>query len=180
MVNGRIGLDKRGTLRMKCCSQCNTKVPKERSELGYTICTKCSTEEKKVGHIIYPHKTGAYIQVVSKSTQNNLNKLDRRGSSKGGGYKHYKDISLTSEPKPKHIPKTTCNIKLLDYSVAEEMVIDYYNEWGYQLTLKYLKQLNSDGDIALLQRCNLQHAVTELYLTPTSRNLKRKFNKSVI
>ena len=60
------------------------------------------------------------------------------------------------------------------------MVIDYYNEWGYQLTLKYLKQLNSDGDIALLQRCNLQHAVTELYLTPTSRNLKRKFNKSVI
>ena len=29
-------------------------------------------EEKKVGHVIYPHKTGAFVQVVSKSTQENL------------------------------------------------------------------------------------------------------------
>jgi hypothetical protein len=180
-VYGCIGLDTGGTLIMNC-SRCDTKVPKERSELGYTICTKCSVEEKKVGHIIYPHKTGAYIQVVSKSTQSNLNKLDRRGYSRGGGYKHYKDINLSSEPKskPKRISEDTSSIKLLDYSVVKKMVIDYYEEWGYTRTLEYLRQLNSKGDIALAQRCKLQHIVTDLHLTPTSRNLKRRFNKSIV
>ena len=164
------------------CSRCNTKVPNERRELGYTICTNCSVEEKKVGHIIYPHKTGAYVQVVSKSTQDNLNKLDRRGYRRGGSYKHYKELTLSDNTKPKPIPKqlTSDNIKLLDYDTAKDMVMDYYREWGYTRTLQYLRQLNSIGDIALLQRCKIQDIITELYLTPTSRSLKRRFNKSVI
>ena len=164
------------------CSRCNTNVPNERSELGYTICTKCSVEEKKVGHIIYPHKTGAYVQVVSKSTQDNLNKLDRRGYRRGGTYKHYKELTLSDNTKPKPIPKqvNSDNITLLDYDTARDMVISYYKEWGYTRTLQYLRQLNSNGDIALRQRCDLQDIITELYLTPTSRSLKRRFNKSVI
>ena len=164
------------------CSRCNTKVPNERRELGYTICTNCSVEEKKVGHIIYPHKTGAYVQVVSKSTQNNLNKLDRRGYRRGGGYKHYKELTLSDNTTPKPIPKqvNSDNIKFIDYDTAKDMVISYYNEWGYTRTLQYLRQLNSNGDIALLQRCKIQDIITELYLTPTSRSLKRRFNKSVI
>ena len=34
---------------------------------------KCSTEEKVSCHTIYPHKTGGYIQVVSKQESENLN-----------------------------------------------------------------------------------------------------------
>ena len=164
------------------CSRCDTNVPNERRELGYTICTKCSVEEKKVGHIIYPHKTGAYVQVVSKSTQDNLNKLDRRGYRRGGSYKHYKELTLSDNTKPKPIPKqlTSDNITLLDYDTAKDMVMDYYREWGYTRTLQYLRQLNSNGDIALRQRCRLQDIITELYLTPSRCDLKRKFNTSKI
>jgi hypothetical protein len=59
------------------CSRCNTKVPQGRIDMGYTICVKCSTEDKVSCHTIYPHKTGGYIQVVSKEQSKNLNRLDR-------------------------------------------------------------------------------------------------------
>ena len=164
------------------CSRCDTNVPNERRELGYTICTKCSVEEKKVGHIIYPHKTGAYIQVVSKSTQSNLNKLDRRGYRRGGTYKHYKELTLSDNTTSKPISKqvNSDNITLLDYDTARDMVISYYKEWGYTRTLQYLRQLNSNGDIALRQRCRLQDIITELYLTPTKDDLKKKFNTPIL
>ena len=88
----------------------------------------------------------------------------------------------TPNTKPKPIPKqvNSDNIKFIDYDTAKDMVMDYYREWGYTRTLQYLRQLNSNGDIALRQRCRLQDIITELYLTPTSRSLKRRFNKSVI
>ena len=58
------------------CSRCNTEVPQARIDMGYTICTKCSTEEKVSCHTIYPHKTGGYIQVVSKEQSDNLYKCN--------------------------------------------------------------------------------------------------------
>ena len=64
------------------CSRCDIKVPQGRIDMGYTICTECSTEEKVSCHTIYPHKTGGYIQVISKEQSENLNRLDRRGTSK--------------------------------------------------------------------------------------------------
>ena len=60
------------------------------------------------------------------------------------------------------------------------MVKDYYREWGYTRTLQYLRQLNSNGDIALRQRCRLQDIITELYLTPTKDDLKKKFNTPIL
>ena len=63
------------------CSRCDTKVPQGRVDMGYTICTDCSTEDKVSCHTIYPHKTGGYIQVVTKEQSENLNRLDRRGTS---------------------------------------------------------------------------------------------------
>ena len=63
------------------CSRCDRDIPQARVDEGYTICVNCSTEEKKVGHIIYPHKTGAYIQVMDKDTHKELNKLDKPSES---------------------------------------------------------------------------------------------------
>ena len=86
---------------------CSKPFPKARSDMGYTICTSCSTEEKKVGHIIYPHKTGAYIQVVDKETHDNLNRLDRRGY-KSRTAKQYKEFSV-EESKPISYSNPKCN-----------------------------------------------------------------------
>jgi len=155
------------------CSMCSTTIPTERINLGYTICTECSTEEKKLGHIIYPHKTGAYIQVVDKATHDNLNRLDRRGT-KGNTSKHYKSFSV-EKPEKKPFKNRKCNKVYTDYKTALKQVLDYYDDRGYETTLKYLRKLNVSGDIPLMTRVKIQHIIVEMYLSPTPRALRRKY-----
>ena len=59
------------------------------------------------------------------------------------------------------------------------MVNKYYDEWGYEPTLKYLRQLNSSGDIPLMTRVKIQDVITDRYLEPTPRALFRKYNKQI-
>jgi hypothetical protein len=168
------------------CSRCNTKVPQARIDMGYTICTDCSTEEKVSCHTIYPHKTGGYIQVVSKEQSENLNRLDRRGVGSIKTAKHYKSIiKKKSEDSDKtaevrrYRTSSSDNIVHTPYDTVLKMVMSYYEEWGYKPTLKYLRNLNSSGDIPLLTRVKIQDIVTDRYLEPSPRALVRKFNKQI-
>ncbi len=161
------------------CSRCNNVVPQGRIDMGYTICTDCSTEDKVSCHTIYPHKTGGYIQVVSKEESENLNRLDRRGTSKKTA-RHYKEFKVDEVPTPKPIRREdTSSIVHTPYDKAYQQVMDYYDEWGYEPTLKYLRVLNSSGDIPLLTRVKLQDIITDRYLQPSPRALQRKFNKQI-
>ena len=63
---------------------------------------------------------------------------------------------------------------------SDTKVLDYYDEWGYEPTLKYIRTMNSSGDIPLMTRIKIQDMVTEIYLTPTPRALVRKFNKGIV
>ena len=167
---------------MTKCSLCSSDIPKARVELGYTICTTCSTEEKVACHTIYPHKTGGYIQVVSREQSENLNRLDRRGYS---GIKKARNYKTIIKKKSEDLDKTakvvrhrssSSNIIHTPYDKALDMVMSYYDEWGYEPTLKYLRKLNSSGDIPLMTRVKIQDIVTDRYLAPSPRALKRKFN----
>ena len=89
------------------CSRCSNEVPQGRIDMGYTICTKCSTEEKVSCHTIYPHKTGGYIQVVSKEASDNLNRLDRRGTSMKSS-KHYKPFTIDTIDEPTPFKNRKC------------------------------------------------------------------------
>ena len=168
------------------CSRCNVEVPQARIDMGYTICTDCSTEEKVSCHTIYPHKTGGYIQVVSKEQSENLNRLDRRGVGGIKTAKHYKtiikkkgeDSDKTAEVR-RYRTSSSDNIIHTPYTEALDKVMSYYEEWGYEPTLKYLRQLNSSGDIPLMTRVKIQDIITDRYLTPTPRALMRKFNKEI-
>ena len=160
------------------CSLCNIDVPQERIDEGYTICVKCSTEEKVSCHTIYPHKTGGYIQVVSKEQSANLNRLDRRGTSVKTA-RHYKEFKVDTIDEPKPIKRYRCNKTYTSFDTALKMVMDYYDEWGYEPTLKYLRGLNSSGKIPLMTRVRIQDIVTDIYLTPTPRALQRHFNKQL-
>ena len=154
---------------------CSETMPSQRLELGYTICIKCSSEEKVSCHTIYPHKTGGYIQVVSKEESENLNRLDRRGTSVKSAPK-YKPFTIqpTEEPKPyKHRP---CNKQYTSYDDALQMVNEYYEHWGYKPTIKYLRKLNSSGMIPLMTRIKIQDIITDRYLEPSPRALTRHFN----
>ena len=158
------------------CSRCNSNVPQGRIDMGYTICTTCSTEDKVSCHTIYPHKTGGYIQVVSKEQSENLNRLDRRGVGGIKTAKHYKEFKVEEIEEPKPIKRYKCNKVYTPYDEALNMVMGYYEEWGYEPTLKYLRQLNSNGDIPLATRVKIQDIVSDRYLEPTPRTLARKFN----
>jgi hypothetical protein len=161
------------------CSRCDSVVPQGRIDMGYTICTNCSTEDKVSCHTIYPHKTGGYIQVVSKEESENLNRLDRRGTSKKTA-RHYKEFKVNEVEEPKPIRRQdTSSIVHTPYDKAYQQVMDYYDEWGYEPTLKYLRVLNSSGDIPLLTRVKLQDIITDRYLAPSPRALQRKFNKQI-
>jgi hypothetical protein len=165
------------------CIECNNKIPNERYQMGYTTCVNCSTEEKVSCHTIYPHKTGAFIQVVSKEQSENLNRLDRRGYSGVKKARNYKSII---KQKSEDLDKTAKvvrnrfssvnNINHLDYDNALNQVMNYFNEWGYEPTLKYLHELNRSGDIPLTTRIKLQDVITERYLKPTPRALQRQFS----
>ena len=158
------------------CSMCNDTMPNGRLEMGYTICIKCSTEEKVSCHTIYPHKTGGYIQVVSKEQSANLNRLDRRGSSIKTA-KRYEEFNIDTITEPKPFKNRKCNKTYTSYDTALKQVLDYYDEWGYKPTLTYLRQMNSSGDIPLMTRVKIQDIITDMYLTPSPRALTRHFNK---
>ena len=165
------------------CKKCDVNIPKARSEMGYDVCVGCSTEQKKVGHVIYPHKTGAFIQVMDRETRDNLDRLDRRGITSKTS-RHYKTIvkkkSKDSDKTAERIKNRISsidNIKLIPNDQLLKMVMDYYEDRGYHPTIEYLRQLNRDGDIALKQRADIQDLVVERYLEPSSRALQRRFNE---
>ena len=158
------------------CNLCSTVIHKARTDMGYTICINCSTEEKKVGHIIYPHKTGAYIQVIDKTTHDNINRLDRRGY-KSRTSKHYKTFSVTNNKTQPTVSvrENTNSIVHTPYNTALKQVLDYYDEWGYDRTLDYIRKMNSSGDIPLMDRVKIQDIITDKYINPSPRALRRKF-----
>ena len=158
------------------CSMCSETMPSQRLELGYTICTKCSTEEKESCHTIYPHKTGGYIQVVSKEESENLNRLDRRGTSMKTAPK-YKPFTIEPKQEPKQYKHRPCNKQYTSYDDALQMVNEYYEHWGYKPTIKYLRKLNSSGTIPLMTRIKIQDVITEQYIKPSPRALTRHFNR---
>ena len=157
------------------CSRCDNEMPSQRLELGYTICTNCSTEEKVSCHTIYPHKTGGYIQVVSKEQSANLNRLDRRGTGVKSAPK-YKPFTIEPKQEPKPFRNKKSTKTYTSYEDAVQMVNQYYDEWGYKPTIKYLRKLNSSGTIPLMTRMKIQDIITDRYLEPSPRALTRHFN----
>ena len=161
------------------CSRCDIDIPQQRIDEGYTICVGCSTEEKVSCHTIYPHKTGGYIQVVSKEQSENLNRLDRRGVGSIKTAKHYKEFKVDKVEEVRTFRNPTCNKTYTPYDEALKLVLDYFDEWGYEPTLKYLRTMNSSGTIPLMTRVKIQDMITDIYLTPTPRTLQRKFNREM-
>ena len=63
---------------MNECKKCGIELGNQRAHLGYTECLKCSEVEAYSAHTVYPHKTGGYVQPVSKEKSKDLKRLDRR------------------------------------------------------------------------------------------------------
>ena len=127
------------------CKKCGVELTTDRYKLGYTECLDCSEVEPYSAHTVYPHKTGGYVQPVSKTTSKNLKRLDRRSTGNiryAGGI--YADNSWDRwleeyyNPKPKVVPKKY-KVKPVYHKTMDDIqneILEYYTNNGYENTRK--------------------------------------------
>ena len=60
---------------MRNCKTCGKFINNSKLHLGYKECIRCSDVEKYSAHIVYPHKTGGYVQPVSSTTKKHLDSM---------------------------------------------------------------------------------------------------------
>ena len=149
------------------CSKCDTKIADERFHLGYNECVECSSIEPYSAHVVYPHKTGAYVQPVSSETKKNLDRLDRR-AVKVGGKMSAPNVKEWTMPEPKVIkepkPQRKVYYNHTSFSNSFKQCIDTYKQKGYVVTLNYLKQLFKKNKITMQTKNNLVNTLTTIHM----------------
>ena len=160
------------------CSKCDTKIADERFHLGYKECVECSSIEPYSAHVVYPHKTGAYVQPVSSSIKKDLDRLDRR-AVKVGGKMSAPNVKEWTMPEPKPI-KEPIRQQEVHYNQANfndsfRQCIDTYKQKGYVVTLNYLKQLFKRNRITMMTKNKLVNTLTTIHMMDR-KTRKRYFN----
>jgi|TARA_B100000035_G_scaffold312790_1_gene325034 hypothetical protein len=163
---------------MNECKKCGIEMDTHRIHLGYTECIECSETEKYSAHQVYPHKTGGYVQPVKSDTKKNLQRMDRRSTGSGRvakgivsdkswdrWLKQYEESKNNPKPKRKVVWKTP-TVNYLSMSESESMVKQYYNDWGYQPTLDYCKELYLDDKISMVMKNQLTNMITDQQMLP--------------
>ena len=157
------------------CKKCSVELTTDRYKLGYTECLVCSDVEAYSAHTVYPHKTGGYVQPVSKEKSKDLKRLDRRST---GGTRTAKGIYSDNSwdrwlneyynPKPKRIPKKY-KVEPVYHKTMDDMqndVVKYYMNNGYNNTLKHISYLFTNNQISLLTKSQLVNKITSLQEMP--------------
>ena len=171
---------------MDKCSLCECDLPEERVHLGYKECLECSDTEKYASHVVYPHKTGGYIQPMSSEQANNMKRLDRRST---GGERKAKGIVADKSwdrwlknyynPKPKkkkYVPPPAPNFNFLDFNVALDKVMDEFDSHGYYSACEFTQSLYSNDQISLMVKSKLINELTEWQSMSVGQ---RKFQKKL-
>ena len=164
---------------------CDNQLDNHRAHLGYTYCVDCSEEERYVSHTVYPHKTGGYVQSVSKSQQNDLKRLDRRSvGSERKAKGIYADKSWDRwlenyyNPKPKKVkrtPKPITNV-FIPYRQAIQKIIDEFDNCGYSSACELTQSLYSDDRISLIHKSKIMNELASLQMMTTKQ---RKFMRKL-
>ena len=160
------------------CVKCDTTMPDERVHLGYRECVSCSEVEPYSAHVVYPHKTGAYVQPVSSSIKKDLQRLDRRAVKVGGKINapQAREWKMP-EPKPKVEPKPQRKVHYnqVNFNDSFKQCIDTYKQKGYVVTLNYLKQLFNKNRITMMTKNQLVNTLTTIHML-NRKDRKRYLN----
>ena len=161
------------------CSKCDTKIADERFHLGYKECVECSSIEPYSAHVVYPHKTGAYVQPVSSSIKKDLDRLDRRAVKVGGKMSAPTNLKEWTMPEPKvikePIPQQKVYYNQVSFNDSFKQCIDTYKQKGYVVTLNYLKQLFKRNRITMMTKNKLVNTLTTIHMMDRTTR-KRYFN----
>ena len=176
---------KRSDATICVADDCDNQLDNHRAHLGYTVCVDCSEEERYVSHTVFPHKTGGYVQSVSKSQQNDLKRLDRRSvGSERKAKGIYADKSWDRwlenyyNPKPKKVkrtPKPITNV-FIPYRQAFQKVIDEFDNGGYSSACELTQSLYSDDKISLIHKSKIMNELASLQMMTTKQ---RKFMRKL-
>ena len=169
---------------MRNCKSCGKFLHNTRIHLGYKECVRCSKVEQYSAHIVYPHKTGGYVQPVSKETKEHLQGLDRRSVKKGkvGRSSSSWDRWLKQYEENKNTPKPVRKIyssPKVDYLLTRDalkVVTDVYESLGYYKAIDEVNNLYSKNKISLIQKSKLSNELTEWQML-TSK--ERKWHKKL-
>jgi len=161
------------------CVKCDTTMSDERVHLGYRECVECSSVEPYSAHVVYPHKTGAYVQPVSSETKKNLDRLDRRAVKVGGKInspqaREWKMPEPTPQPKAKPRKRQELYTNQVNFNDSFKQTIDTYKQKGYVVTLNYLKQLFKKNKITMTTKNQLVNTLTSIHM------LNRKERKQAL
>tara|TARA_Y100000004_G_scaffold142085_1_gene161581 strand:+ start:509 stop:1030 length:522 start_codon:yes stop_codon:yes gene_type:complete len=169
---------------MNECKICNVELDNQRAHLGYTECLDCSEVEAYSAHTVFPHKTGGYVQPVSKTASNNLKKIDRRSTGSTRQAKGiYSDQSWDRwldryydnlyNPKPKRkVVRDVCTIKHISTNEINEEVLEHYSKYGYERTHNHIRKLLLEDKISLNMKSNLMDKINRLQLLTRSQRKK--------
>ena len=176
---------KRSDATICVADDCDNQLDNHRAHLGYTVCVDCSEEERYVSHTVFPHKTGGYVQSVSKSQQNDLKRLDRRSvGSERKAKGIYADKSWDRwlenyyNPKPKKVkrtPKPITNV-FIPYRQAIQKIIDEFDNRGYSSACELTQSLYSDDKISLIHKSKIMNELASLQMMTTKQ---RKFMRKL-
>ena len=150
------------------CVKCDATMPDERVHLGYQECVECSSVEPYSAHVVYPHKTGAFVQPVSSSVKKDLQRLDRRAVKVGGKINAPKAREWKMpepKPQPQPQPKQQKIIRnQVNFNDSFKQTIDTYKQKGYMVTVNYLKQLYRKRKITLMTKTQLVNTLTSIHM----------------
>jgi len=162
------------------CVKCDTKIGDERYHLGYRECVSCSEVEPYSAHVVYPHKTGAFVQPVSSSVKKDLQRLDRRAVKVGGKINapQAREWKMP-EPKPmvEHKPQRKVYYNQVSFSNSFKQCIDTYKQKGYVVTLNYLKQLFNKNRITMSTKNQLVNTLTSIHML--DRKTRKKYFRKI-
>jgi|TARA_R110001583_G_scaffold10848_1_gene49776 hypothetical protein len=162
------------------CSKCDTHIPDERVHLGYRECVECSSVEPYSAHVVYPHKTGAYVQPISSSVKRDLERLDRRAVKVGGKMfaPKVKEFKMP-EPKPQTQPikREQVYVNHQNFSQCFVGCKDTYIKYGYNITKNYVKKLFKRNKISLITKSELVDYITTIH--SLDRKTRKKYLNAV-
>ena len=156
-------------------------MPDERVHLGYRECIKCSEVEPYSAHVVYPHKTGAFVQPVSSSVKKDLQRLDRRAVKVGGKINapQAREWKMP-EPKKQKVspqPKQKVFTNQVTFNDSFKQCIDTYKQKGYVVTVNYLKQLYKKNKITLTTKTQLVNVLTSIHML--DRKTRKKYFRRI-
>jgi hypothetical protein len=141
--------------------KCGIEIPEKRSEMGYTKCVSCSTEEMYGCVDIVYHKTGNTIEVLDAESARRMKKLSQRSGF--GSLKALKGSSGGATSGSVRVAKVVSHEEWERHGIE---IMDLFEKDGYEAA------------VDLIQDKLENHLITPLQANKTLDILKHVLNPS--